>query len=114
MAQYLPQEYAEMILLYARYDNNAAEAARQYALRHPDGRHPLPGVILGAVNRFAVNGNVMPNRADGGRPRVVQNVELEENILEMAAAKPKISTRRIGRQLNVLHVVARKILREDN
>jgi hypothetical protein len=76
--------YLEMAILYGQYDRNAAAAAREYAIRFPDRRHPDNHVILKLLSRIRETGSVMPvKKSVAGTPRQARKVEVEEAVLEL-------------------------------
>jgi hypothetical protein len=76
--------YLEMELLYGQCDRNAAAAAREYAIRFPDRRHPDNHVILKLLRRIRKTGSVMPvKKGVDGTPRQAREIEVEEAVLEL-------------------------------
>jgi hypothetical protein len=72
-----------MAILYGQCDRNAAAAAREYAIRFPDRRHPDSHFIL-LLSRIRETGSVMPVKKDvAGAPRQAREVEVEETVLEL-------------------------------
>ncbi|XP_058799973.1 uncharacterized protein LOC131669240 [Phymastichus coffea] len=114
-APYTGPEYTEMIIFYGEAGRNANEAACLYAAalnrRNPPDlrRRPDANVILGAVHRGREDGNLIPlaHRGAGqgvvGAPRVVRNVENEENVLECLEEDPTRSIRNVAGMLNLTY-----------
>ena len=57
-------------------------------------------------------GNIMPT-GGGGRPRGVRNPAMEEEVIQRALDDPRMSTRRIAREMDVSHVLVYKVLKEE-
>lgn len=89
---YSNKQYAEMVLLYGQCNRNGREAARQYAIRFPNDKHPSPGVILNVVKRLRETGSVMKH----SRPRNLNTHVSKEEILGYALAHPQSSVRNIS------------------
>jgi hypothetical protein len=63
-------------------DNNASEAAREYARMYPNRRRPDAKVITRVEQRIKENGQIMPIDVNRGQPRKVRTPALEEAVLE--------------------------------
>lgn len=113
MAGYTRNEYLDMVLLHRECHHNAAAAVRRYANDYPHRRQPSVPVVLGAVRRLHENGDVMPNRGNGGRPRL-QADEIEEEVLRIFNENPRDSTRCVAGRLGVPHTTVWRILNENN
>lgn len=91
-----------MFLVLGECRNNANRAARLYAERYPNRRHPDVNVIRRLDQRVRETGNVIPNAGpDRGRPRNVLRPLIEEEILEILEQQPTSSTRSIAQQVGV-------------
>lgn len=108
---YAPGDYAEMILLYGRYNYNSARACRQYIAVHPDRDHPTPRVISDAVRRLQRTGSAVPNRKETGRPQTRITPENRERVLEVARRYPEIGLRGIAAQLDLSLYAVQKIMK---
>jgi len=53
-----------------------------------------------------------PN-VDVGRNRRIRTIETEERIVEMIEQNPTISTRAIGRELDINHITVYKVLKSE-
>ena len=112
MARYEIGEYFEMIGFLFENGRSAARAAAAYAEFFPNRRHPVANVISAAVRRMRETGNIMFTGA-GGRPRGVKNPAMEEEVIQRALDDPRMSTRRIAREMDVSHVLVHKVLKEE-
>jgi len=53
-----------------------------------------------------------PN-VDAGRNHRIRTIETEERIIEIIEQDPTISTRAIGRELDINHVIAHRVLKSE-
>ncbi|KMQ86636.1 transposable element tc3 transposase [Lasius niger] len=102
-----------MIRLYFTNGEQAAPAAIEYANLYPNRHHPNPNVIAGAVRRLRETGSVLPNHRDGGRPRRIRNLVMEDAIVAAVRNDPTLSTRSVARQLDVSHMSVHRVLKEN-
>jgi hypothetical protein len=70
-------EYVDMLLCLGASNDNASEAARDYARLYPQRRHPDAKVIRRLMQRLRENGQIMPLYVNRGRPREVRTPALE-------------------------------------
>lgn len=113
MPVYHAQDYYEMIRLYFINGEQAAPAAVQYANLHPNQRHPTPNTIVGAIRRLRETGNVLPNNNNGGRPRQICNLVMEDAVTTAFRNDPTLSTRSVARQFAVSHMSVYRVLKEN-
>lgn len=113
MPVYYTQDYYDMIRLYFTNGEQAAPAAIEYANLYPNRHHPNPNVIAGAVRRLRETGSVLPNHRDGGRPRRIRNLVMEDAIVAAVRNDPTLSTRSVARQLDVSHMSVHRVLKEN-
>jgi hypothetical protein len=85
-------EYVDMLLCLGASNDNASEAAREYARLYPQRRHPDAKVIRRLMQRLRENGQIMPLYVNRGRPREVRTPALEKAILEAIENAPGRST----------------------
>ena len=115
MAHYEAHEYFDMLMALGVYHGNAGRAARTYAERWPNRRHPRANVIRDLERQCLETGSMIPAlNVNAGRSRQVRNVRLEEEILNIVEDDLTRSTRSIGRQLNVSHTTKWQTLHEDS
>lgn len=111
MEYYSSAEYTDIHFMYGVADGNARLAARLYAERFPNRRHPSHKVFVAVHNRLRESGQLKGNMNVTGRPRSVRNVRFEEAILQQIEENPSTSTRAIAQGMfstkstvwNVLH-----------
>ena len=114
MAHYEAHEYFDMLMALGVCHGNAGRAARTYAERWPNRRHPRANVIRDLERRCLETGSMVPARNfDAGRPHRVGNVQFGEEILNIVEDDPTRSTRSISRQLNVSHMTVWRTLHQD-
>jgi len=75
--EYLAEEYCEMIMLYGECGRNAEAAARLFAERFPNFRHPNGNVILRLINRARNTGSLIRSRREDGHRRPARNIRNE-------------------------------------
>lgn len=109
---YTVEEYVQMVHFYLACNGVLEQAARSYRERWPNRRHPDPHTIRDAYQRFNETGNVMPTRADAGRPRDVINAAMEDRILHLFDQDPTTSTRAVARQLDIFQSQVHGVVRE--
>lgn len=116
MPTYTSAEYVEMIILYGECGRSALETSRRYRDLFPNREHyPCHNVILRAINRLRVTGNVQPVKAErAGRPRQVRTVRNEELVLDEVYADPETSTRKLERRLHISRATINNITRGEN
>jgi hypothetical protein len=104
---YTFNEYVDMLLCLGASNDNASEAAREYARLYPQGRHPDAKVIRRLMQRLRENGQIMPLYVNRRRPREVRTPALEEaKAIEYAPGRSirgfLINTIIISGQLKIL------------
>jgi hypothetical protein len=80
-------EYVDMLLCLGASNDNASEAAREYARLYPQRRHPDAKVIRRLTQRLRENGQIMPLYVNRGRLR---------DLCEFHVNPVQKSLRRIG------------------
>jgi hypothetical protein len=93
MKLYTNAEYADTHFVYGFCDGNAAAAAREYQLRHPDRRHPERRVFEAVHRRLRETGSFKPRTHVG---RGTRNVQDDEVLLDAVNDNPSSSTRSIA------------------
>jgi transposase len=107
-------EYVDMLLCLGASNNNASEAARDYARLYPQRRHPDAKVIRRLMQRLRENGQIMPLYVNRGRPREVRTPALEEAILEAIENAPGRSIRGLAREFHVDYRRVQGILADEH
>lgn len=107
---YTNAEYADMHLMYGLAQGNSVEAQRRYQEQFPQRRIPNRRTFEAVDRRLRDIGQVQPNNV---RERDIAEdmEEIEEDVLAMFDEDPSTSTRQVGRQLHVNHVLVWRILR---
>lgn len=111
--QYTSQEYADIHLIYGQANLNARAAARMYAERFPNRRHPSYQVFIDVHQRLSATGSVLPARNETGRLRTTRTAELEEQILAYMEERPEASTREVGLLMGINHYTVSRILNDE-
>jgi len=75
---YTDDELFDMILIYGEFNSNSAEAARQYALRYPDRRHPTRGYIHAVAEVLRRTGSFHPTTRPNGVVRQSPPARVDE------------------------------------
>uniref|UniRef100_A0ABD2WAQ5 DUF4817 domain-containing protein n=1 Tax=Trichogramma kaykai TaxID=54128 RepID=A0ABD2WAQ5_9HYME len=108
-----------MLLTYGEVGQNARVAARLYAERNRDRRHPGPNVVIQLVNRGNEDGNLIPrlHRGQGhgivGRPDNDENGRDEQRVIDYVLNDPETSIRRMVETLHIsYHFIQRVLSRE--
>nr|CAH7735692.1 unnamed protein product [Callosobruchus chinensis] len=63
--------------------------------------------------RLQETGNLRTKRNNAGRPRTTRTVRIEEAILNNILERPSLSTRTIGKSINVSNNIVWRVLREQ-
>ncbi|KAL1505150.1 hypothetical protein ABEB36_004773 [Hypothenemus hampei] len=71
------KEYVDMLKILGAYNDNATAAARAYAEKFPNRRHPDAKAIRRVEVRLLETGNLNPRKNKGGRNPTL-NVAEEE------------------------------------
>lgn len=106
---YSPSEVADIVFIYGYANGNAAAAVREYRIRFPTRRIPSAPTFASVFARLRTHGIRQPpnERAVVGRP------DMEEEIIEMIASDPRLSTRNIARRLGISHWSVWQVLRRE-
>jgi hypothetical protein len=107
-------EYVDMLLCLGGSNDNASEAARDYARLYPPRRHPDAKVIRRLMQRLRENGQIMPLYVNRGRPREVRTLALEEAILEAIENMLGRSIRGLAREFHVDYRTVQGILADEH
>lgn len=113
MDSYTYEEQVDMVLVYGQCQCNGRESVRAYREKFPNRRVPNHQTFGNIVRRLRETGSLKPKHSDRGRQRTRLTVELEERILERVEEDPKISTRRLGHQLEVSKDVIHTVIKEQ-
>jgi hypothetical protein len=104
MEMYTNAEYADIHFVYGFCYGNAAAAASEYQLRHPDRRHPERRVFEAVHRRL--------RETDSFKPRT--DVKDDEVVLDAVNDNPSSSTRRIASQIGFSQSTVWSVLRENS
>lgn len=107
-------EYADMLLCLGEANGVANEAARVYAVRFPNRRHPDAKVIRRAEQRLRETGQLMPVNVDRGRRRSIRTPVLEQQVLWAVEEAPGRGIRGLAHQFNVSYHTVQKILADEH
>ena len=110
MADYLPIEIVDMILILGGSHVNYAAATRLYAKRFPDRRHSTNWTISTLTER-ARNGILFHERR---HHEYNENDERAVTVLSAVHVDPQISTREIEREIGIPQSTVSRILRSLN
>lgn len=113
MHRYSYAEMADIHLTYGAANGNGREAARLYAERFPQRRHPHHSTFPSVDRRLRETGTFRPHLADTGRPRFVRTPQLEETILEAVSENPQTSTRSVASDVGVSNSTVWSVLHEQ-
>jgi len=103
-----------MYLIYGEVNCVSARAERLYAERYPNRMHPDRKTFERLDRRIRNSDCLMPKpNVDAGRNRRIRTIETEERIIEMIEQDSTISTRAIGRELDINHVTVHKVLKSE-
>nr|CAD7445940.1 unnamed protein product [Timema bartmani] len=95
-------------------NSQAGLAARLYADRYPNRRHPTVNVFCRLELRCRETGQLGPaQRGDTGRPLYVQAPDLEDAVLTAVQQAPAPSTRDIARATNLSKSAVHQVLRGE-
>lgn len=107
MADYPPNEIVDMIMVLGARQNNYHAAARLYAERFPNRRHPDDRAISRLTQR-ARDGHMVRQR---GRHQYDENDPRVVTIFAMIHLDPQISSRRIEREIGIPRSTFLKIMK---
>jgi len=105
-------EMADIHFFYGHANSNAHEARRLYCETFPNRRLPCSRTFSRIAQHLRERGKFIPT-IEGGRPRTVRTVQLEQQILAHVAANPGTSMRRISSEEGVHRNTVWRILHED-
>lgn len=105
MADYTPAEVVDMIRIVGAANDNYSAAARLYAERYPDRRHPSRITIKSLIVR-AEGGNLRRIRRKTGPDQLKSVV-----TLAVVTMNPHTSTRKIEQQHGICRATANRIFR---
>lgn len=111
---YTNREYYDMIIVLGYCDEQAGPAAREYARRFPNRRHPDANVIRRLQDHCRnTQALVVRDHHDAGRPQDRRYLRRQDQVLDAVTADPTRSTRSLARQYNVSRTTAWCTLRGD-
>lgn len=102
---YTSHEYADMHLIYGEVHCNARAAARLYAERYPNRRHPGHEVFSRTHNAIS-EGRIPGERSGGGRPALCD----EDTVFSEVETEPSTSVRMIERRTGIPKSTVHEIL----
>ena len=100
MADYLPSEIVDMILILGKCYVNYAAASRLYDERFPDRRHPT-NLTISTLTERARNGILVRQRR---HHEYNENDARAVTVLAADHVDPQISTREIEREINSVNL----------
>jgi hypothetical protein len=109
-------EFSDMHLILGESGNNAALAARTYAVKYPGRRHPSVNAIRRVDDRLRQNLAIVPTQKGvvPGRPRTRRTPALEEAIIAAVEANPRTSVRQIARELVVPFKIVKPVIKDEH
>nr|CAH7734088.1 unnamed protein product [Callosobruchus chinensis] len=102
-----------MLLIYGEAKNNGRQAVRLYEQKFPNRRIPHHSTFASIEVRLRETRNLRTKRNNAGRPRTTRTVRIEEAILNNILERPSLSTRTIGKSINVSNNIVWRVLREQ-
>lgn len=112
MVEFTNEELADMHYMYGLADGRSPEARRLYQERFPNRVIPDRRTFANVHRRLTETGTLKPNNQLKGAHRTVRTPEIEEAVLNSIDENPELSTRKIGSNLNISHVLVWKILHD--
>lgn len=109
MVYFTNAEYSDMHLMYGLSQGNALEARRLYQEHFPQRQVPNRQTFTAVDQRLRETGKLQPSVPEPHLAIVPEDVE--NSVLTIFEDDPTNSTRSVGRQLGVNHVLVWKILR---
>lgn len=103
--------YAEFVELYISNNLSGREAARAYANKYPERRHPNRQVFIDAYRRFREYGSGVPRPREGVP---VINVRADEQIIRIFDNEPNLSVRRASARLNPSKSHVHRVLKSES
>lgn len=110
---YSNEEMTDMHFVYGLAYGNCLAASRMYAEMYPQRVAPHHTLFARLHQRLRETGTLTKRKYDCGRQREVRTPALEEAVLNLVYEQPDISTRKIALQLNINHMTAFAILKEQ-
>nr|CAI5834537.1 unnamed protein product [Callosobruchus analis] len=107
------EEMTDMLLIYGEAKNNGRQAVRLYEQKFPNRRIPHHSTFASIEMRLRETGNLRTKRNNAGRPRTTRTVPIEEAILNNLLERPSLSTRTIGKSINLSNSIVWRVLREQ-
>ncbi|KAH9641279.1 hypothetical protein HF086_017411 [Spodoptera exigua] len=101
MASYTPEEYADMLICYGYCGCVSAQARNEYIARFPGRRVPDVAVFDRVYRRLRETGSVLRRNTDMGRPRINDDDEQDNEIVQRFRADPTTSTNIVARDLGL-------------
>lgn len=108
--RYLSSELFDMVLVLGECRQNHREASRVYATRYPARRHPTAGQIHHFAETLRNTGSFYRQRVNRGGRRTPP--EMIAAVRDNVTLHRHTSTRAVGRELNIHHTVAHRILKK--
>nr|CAI5842309.1 unnamed protein product [Callosobruchus analis] len=105
-------EMTDMLLIYGEAKNNGRQAVRLYEQKFPNRRIPHHSTFASIEMRLRETGNLRIKWNNAGRQRATRTVRIEEAILNNILERPSLSTRTIGKSINVSNSIVWMVLRE--
>lgn len=84
-----------------------------YTERYPNRMHPDRKTFERLDQRIRNSNCLMPKPNVDVAHRRIRPIEMEERIIEMVELDPTISTRVIGHELNINHVIVHRVLKDE-
>nr|CAI5830202.1 unnamed protein product [Callosobruchus analis] len=103
--RYSFEEMTDMLLIYGEAKNNGRQAVRLYEQKFPNRRIPHHSTFASIEMRLRETGNLRTKRNNAGRPRTTRTVRIEEAILTNILERPSLSTRTIGKSINLTRIL---------
>ncbi|EZA54493.1 hypothetical protein X777_05748 [Ooceraea biroi] len=110
---YTNAEMADIHLVLGECRGNGRAAVRRYYEKFPNRRLTDRRTFLNADRHLRESGCFRPLRSDAGRPRTTRTEEMEERVLDLVAAEPSTSTRRVGLQVQEDHKAVWRVWHEQ-
>lgn len=110
--EYSNHELNDMHLVYGKCDCNAMAAARQYAIKYPNRRHPDRGVFE-RINRSLCDTGTFKQRREG-LGAASSTARRDERVLQEIENSPNLSTRSAARRLGVSRMTVWRTLHTDH
>lgn len=112
MVNFTNAELADIHYMYGLADGNTTEARRLYQVRFPNRVTPDRRTFSNVHRRLRETGTFNANNNLKGALRTMRTPDIEEAVLNCIDVNPHVSTRKIGNQLNISHVLVWRILHD--